>query len=203
MELPVQLPSVAMLRLLWLVHISKRQFSVEWPAQVDRADRRHPPRARERAVDARTATPTGRGKMRCEQIMKRAIECVTTMDTVQTAARRMRNDNIGFLPVSDDGRKVLGTITDRDIAMRVCADDRSASGTHIADVMTREVVSCRPTDDIFKAQQLMALHHKSRMLCIDESNQLVGVLSLSDIAQVRPDAGAQTLRDITRREAHL
>jgi CBS-domain-containing membrane protein len=135
--------------------------------------------------------------------MKRAIEHVTTMDTVQTAARRMRHDNIGFLPVSDDGKKVLGTITDRDIAMRVCADDRSASATHIADVMTREVVACRPSDDIFKAQQLMSLHHKSRMLCIDESGRLVGVISLSDIAQVRPDAGAQTLRDITSREAHL
>jgi CBS-domain-containing membrane protein len=141
--------------------------------------------------------------MRCEQIMKRAIECVSTMDTVQTAARRMRNENIGFLPVSDDGKKVLGTITDRDIAMRVCADDRSASGTHIADVMTCEIVACLPSDDIFKAQQLMSLHHKSRMLCIDESNRLVGVISLSDIAQVRPDAGAQTLRDITSREAHL
>jgi len=143
-----------------------------------------------------------RPSMRCEEIMKRTVECVTTKDTVQDAARKMRDDNIGFLPVCENGKKVLGTITDRDIAIRVCADDRSASSTRIGDVMTREVVGCRPSDDVARAEELMSKHRKSRMLCIDESGQVVGVISLSDIAQHQADGGAQTLREVTTREAH-
>jgi len=159
-------------------------------------------------VDSHAHAPSlsshdGRAPMRCDEIMKRTVECVTAKDTVQAAARKMRDDNIGFLPVCENGSKVIGTITDRDIAIRACADDRAASKTKIGDVMTREVVGCRPTDDISKAQELMSKHHKSRMLCIDESNKLVGVISLSDIAQHQADAGAKTLRDVTTREAHV
>jgi CBS domain-containing protein len=141
--------------------------------------------------------------MRCDEIMKSTVECVTANDSVQTAARKMRDDNIGFLPVCEDGSKVLGTITDRDIAIRACADDRPASKTTIGDVMTHEVVACSPSDDVSKAQELMSKHHKSRMLCIDDAGKLVGVISLSDIAQHEADAGAQTLREVTTREAHV
>ncbi len=141
--------------------------------------------------------------MRCDQIMKRNIECVAEDDAVQMAAQKMRDDNLGFLPVCENGSKVLGTITDRDIAIRVCAEDCSSSGTRVGDVMTREVVACLPSDDIAIAQGLMSRYHKSRMLCIDESGTLVGVISLSDIAQFEADAGAKTLRAITKREARV
>jgi CBS domain-containing protein len=133
--------------------------------------------------------------------MKSNVECITTKDTVQAAATKMRDDNIGFLPVCDDGKKVLGTVTDRDIAIRACASDRPASSTRISDVMTKEVVACKPSDDITRAQQLMSQHHKSRMLCVDDSGRLVGVISLSDIAQHLASTSGQTLRDISEREA--
>jgi CBS domain-containing protein len=139
--------------------------------------------------------------MRCEQIMKKNVECVTQQDNVQIAARKMRDQNVGFLPVCENGTKVVGTITDRDIALRACADDRQASTTRIADVMTRQVIACKPQDDITKAEQLMSEHHKSRMLCVDDSGKLVGVISLSDIAQHEAGAGGQTLRNVTTREA--
>ncbi len=140
--------------------------------------------------------------MRCEQIMKSTVECVTEQDNVQAAARKMRDQNVGFLPVCHDGKKVIGTITDRDIVVRACAEDRPASATRIGDVMTRQVVSCRPQDEVDKAEQLMSQHHKSRILCIDDSGKLAGVISLSDIAQHQADAGGQTLKNVTSREAH-
>jgi CBS domain-containing protein len=139
--------------------------------------------------------------MRCDQIMKKNVECLTAQDTVQAAARKMRDNNIGFLPVCENGKKVVGTLTDRDLAVRACADNRPASSTKVADVMTSEVIACRPSDDVTKAQQLMGQHHKSRMLCIDDGGRLVGVISLSDLAQHQADAGS-TLKDITTREAH-
>src|SRR5215204_2008792 len=79
--------------------------------------------------------------MRCKDIMKRQIECVSPAGTVEHAARRMRDQNIGFLPVCDESGQVVGTITDRDIAVRVVAE-RQPGTTPVEKVMTNEVVSC-------------------------------------------------------------
>ncbi|HZA13106.1 MAG TPA: CBS domain-containing protein, partial [Myxococcaceae bacterium] len=140
--------------------------------------------------------------MRCEEIMKTDVECVSPQDTAQAAAKRMRDENIGFLPVCDQSKKVQGTITDRDLTIRLLADGRPAT-TQVKDVMTREVVAIRPQDDLRKAEELMSKNHKSRIMCVDEGGRLVGVISLSDIAQ-REEAGraAQTLRNVSEREAH-
>jgi len=138
--------------------------------------------------------------MQCEEIMKRAVECVSPQDTVRTAAKRMRDENVGFLPVCDAGKQVLGTVTDRDLTIRVLADGR-ATTTAINDVLTREVIACRPEDDLRKAEELMSKHHKSRMMCIDGSGRLVGVISLSDIAQRSGTRASQTLRHVSEREA--
>ncbi len=139
--------------------------------------------------------------MRCEEIMKGDVECVEPTDPVQAAARRMRDANVGFLPVCDSSRKVLGAITDRDIALRMVAEGRPPT-TAVGEVMTREVVACRPGDDISRAEQLMGKHHKSRMICTDEEGRLVGVISLSDIAQVEEASRAsQTMKQVSEREA--
>jgi CBS domain-containing protein len=139
--------------------------------------------------------------MRCEEIMKRDVECVDATEPIQAAARRMRDANVGFLPVCDSTRKVLGAITDRDIALRVVAEGRPPT-TAVGDVMTREVIACRPGDDVTRAEQLMGTHHKSRMICTDEQSRLIGVISLSDIAQIEePSRASQTMKQVTEREA--
>ena len=139
--------------------------------------------------------------MRCEEIMKRDVQYVQPTDPVQAAARRMREANVGFLPVCDSSRKVLGAITDRDIALRIVADGRPPT-TAIGDVMTREVVACAPGDDVRRAEELMGKQHKSRMIVADEEWRLLGVISLSDIAQVEDASRAsQTMKQVTEREA--
>ncbi len=139
--------------------------------------------------------------MRCEEIMKRDVQSVQPTDPVQAAAQRMREANVGFLPVCDSSRKVLGAITDRDIALRIVADGRPPT-TAIGDVMTREVVACAPGDDVRRAEELMGKKHKSRMIVADEEWRLVGVISLSDIAQVEDASRAsQTMKQVTEREA--
>jgi CBS domain-containing protein len=137
----------------------------------------------------------------CREIMKREVECVSPQTTVQEAAKKMRAENIGFLPVCENGTKVVGTITDRDLAIRVLADGRPAT-QQVKEVLTREIVSCRPDDDVHKAEQLMSTKHKSRIMCIDEGGRLVGVISLSDIARVE-DASrvADTMKRVSEREA--
>jgi CBS domain-containing protein len=141
--------------------------------------------------------------MRCEEIMKRNVECLSPRNTIEDAALRMRDQNVGFLPVCDPSKKVLGTLTDRDIVVR-CIAARAPMSTLVETVMTREVVACRPQDDILRAEQLMAQHAKSRIMCIDEGGRLTGVISLSDIAQIEDGARAlETLRQISEREVRI
>ena len=138
--------------------------------------------------------------MLCKQIMKRDIACASLDDAAQVAAARMRTDNIGFLPVCDAEGRVIGTITDRDIAVRVVAEDRPAN-TRIEEVMTREVIACGPNDDVHRAEQLMGKYKKSRIICVDEAGHPVGVISLSDIAQHESsEQTARTMRRVTLRE---
>lgn len=138
--------------------------------------------------------------MLSEQIMKRDVECVSPVDTVEEAARRMRDEKVGFLPVCDQSKKVLGTITDRDLVIRVLASKKPPT-TPVDDVMTKEVVSCGPKDDLQRAMQLMAENQKSRIMCVDGDGRLVGVISLSDIAQEEPAGQAsEVLRQVSGRE---
>jgi CBS domain-containing protein len=138
--------------------------------------------------------------MRCQEIMKKNVECMSPQETVQAAARRMRDENVGFLPVCDSSKKALGAVTDRDLAIRVLADGKAAS-TRVEEVMTREVIACRPEDDLRKAEGLMTRNHKSRVMCVDREGFLVGVISLSDIAE-REEASraAKTMRGVSKRE---
>jgi CBS domain-containing protein len=136
--------------------------------------------------------------MLCEDIMKTDVESVSPIDTIEDAARKMRDENLGFLPVCDETRQVLGTITDRDIAIRGVAESLPGT-TPVEDVMTSEVVSCSPKDTVDTALQLMAENHKSRIMCLDDEGRLIGIISLSDIAQLVGDA-SETLRQVSDRE---
>jgi CBS domain-containing protein len=138
--------------------------------------------------------------MQCKEIMKTKVECLTPEETAQDAARKMRDMNVGFLPICDETGNVLGTVTDRDIVIRIVAEGLT-SDVPLDQAMTNEVVACRPDDDVEEAQELMAKHKKSRILCIDDDGKLMGVISLSDIAQKQDSAG-RTLRQVTQREAH-
>jgi CBS domain-containing protein/RNA polymerase-binding transcription factor DksA len=139
--------------------------------------------------------------MRCEEIMNQELEVVREQDSVQAAAQRMRDANIGFVPVCADSLRVVGTVTDRDLAVRVCAENRPADTTQVGEIMTRDVVTCRPSDDVRHAERLMGEHQKARIMVIDEAEVLVGVISLSDIAEREaPQQAARTLRDVSARE---
>jgi CBS domain-containing protein len=139
--------------------------------------------------------------MTCEEIMKRKVLTVNADDTIQKAAERMASANVGFLPVMDGSGRVRGTITDRDIAIRAVAKNRSPDCA-VSEVMSEELVSCRPEDDLATAEELMARRKKSRILVMDAGGTLVGVISLSDV--VARDSGrraAVTLKHVAGRES--
>jgi CBS domain-containing protein len=137
--------------------------------------------------------------MLCSEVMKLDPICLEISEPALLAARRMRDENIGFIPVCDSSGRIVGTVTDRDITVRLVANDLGAA-TPLAEVMTNEVVACRADDVLEDAERSMEQAHKSRIMCLDGDGRLVGVISLSDIAR-REDA-SHTLREIASREAY-
>ena len=138
----------------------------------------------------------------CADVMKREVQIVGENDTVQRAAELMTMGNVGFLPVCDAQRKVVGTVTDRDIVVRVIAKGRPSANTRVGEMMTRDVVACLPDDELTLAEQFMAQHQVSRILITDEQRTLQGVINLSDVAQREPTRRAtRTLRAVAAREA--
>ncbi len=137
--------------------------------------------------------------MLCQDIMRRPVECARREDTVQAVARRMRDQNIGFLPICDDRHRAIGVVTDRDLAVRLCADGASPVDTRIEEVMSTDIVRCRPRDELSAAEQLMASRHKSRILVTNTDGEPLGVISLSDVATRSADA-VHVLREVAARE---
>jgi CBS domain-containing protein len=141
--------------------------------------------------------------MRCEEVMTREVESLKSTDTVAEAARRMSELDVGFLPICRSDGAPLGTLTDRDIVLRVVAQHRAYT-TQVQDVMTPDVVSCRPDDDVTRAEQLMRLNQVSRILCMDDDGQIAGVISLADISQYEVDTEAgKLLAEVKGSEAHI
>ena len=139
--------------------------------------------------------------MKCEEIMKRELQTIDEGSSIQHAAEKMATANIGFLPVCDRNGQALGTITDRDITIRAVARGKAPGSTPVGDVMSREVVACRASDDLAVAEQRMVEHHTSRLLVTAEGGRLKGVISLSDLAQREPGRrAAVVLREVSSRE---
>lgn len=141
--------------------------------------------------------------MKCHEMMKKVVQCCRTDETVAEIALRMRDANIGFLPVIDGDGKAIGAVTDRDLVLRGVAAGRPSNTTTVADVMSHEVIACGEHDELRVAEELMSRHQKSRIMCIDADGRIVGVISLSDIAEVEFRGRAATLlRSVSQREVH-
>jgi CBS domain-containing protein len=139
---------------------------------------------------------------RCAEFMKTDPKFVRENDSLRLAAGIMSMANVGFLPVCDGERRVLGTLTDRDIVVRGVSLGWDPDQKTVGDVMSRNVVSCRPDDELTVVEQFMTYYQVSRLVITDERDVLLGVISLSDIAEREPaKRAARTLRAVSAREA--
>src|SRR4051794_16496638 len=99
--------------------------------------------------------------MQVKEIMKTDVKCATPQDTLESVAKLMADENIGFVPVCQDDKVVTGTVTDRDITVRGVAQGK-APNTPIKEVISGEtLVYCRADDDASEIQRLMEQHKKS------------------------------------------
>jgi CBS domain-containing protein len=129
-------------------------------------------------------------------IMTRSIATVQREETIQAAARRMREMDVGSLPVLD-GQAVVGMVTDRDITVRGVADGMIAQESRVADVMTAEVRCCRADDSIEQVMDQMGDAQVRRLPVLDANNEVVGVVTLGDLATRQSADTDETLREIS------
>ena len=119
--------------------------------------------------------------MKIAEVMTRDVELTSPDATLQQAAKTMAEDDLGFLPVGENDRMV-GMITDRDIAIRAVAKGRDPTTTKVREVMTDRVLYCFEDEDVDKAAESMSREQIRRLPIVDRRKRLVGVVSLGDIA---------------------
>ena len=106
--------------------------------------------------------------------------------TVADAAKLMRDEDAGLIPIVE-GQKLAGTITDRDIAIRVVAEGKDPQSSTVRDVMTTRLVTVDPDQDLDEALRLMAEHQVRRLPVVEEDGKLVGIVAQADIAKHTTD----------------
>ncbi|MFY9204903.1 MAG: CBS domain-containing protein [Yoonia sp.] len=128
----------------------------------------------------RDINTNGGTKMRINEAMHRHADWVTADTLISEVAQMMAKDDIGAIPVGKND-KLIGMITDRDIALRVVAEGRDAKKTTAEDVMTKGIIFCRTSETVEDAVHLMDQKKIRRLPVLDEDKRLVGMLSLGDI----------------------
>src|SRR6185436_15745644 len=120
---------------------------------------------------------------RVREPMTQAVRTATPSQTLAEAASLMRQEDVGALPVVDeqDGGRLVGMVTDRDIVVRAVAEGRDPHTVHVGDVASRDVVTVEADDDLDEAMTLMA-KHQVRRLPVVEDGRLVGVVAQADLA---------------------
>ncbi|MCR5880039.1 CBS domain-containing protein [Phenylobacterium sp. J367] len=126
--------------------------------------------------------------MNVSDVMTAQVATATPRTTIAEVARTMAKIETGAVPVTDDG-KVVGLITDRDIVLRVVAEQLGLD-TPVAEVMTEGVETCRESDNVADAVAKMGSKQIRRLIVLDERGDLAGILSLGDVAQ---DYGAKAV----------
>jgi CBS domain-containing protein len=126
--------------------------------------------------------------------MGQSIKDVMTSDpctihadkSVAYAAKMMRDEDVGLAPIVEDD-KLIGMLTDRDIAIRVVAEGRSPDQVTVGEVATKQVVTIDPQQDLAEALRIMAKHQVRRLPVVKEDGRLVGVVAQADVARKGDD----------------
>ncbi|HYK74679.1 MAG TPA: CBS domain-containing protein [Pseudoneobacillus sp.] len=130
------------------------------------------------------------------EIMTDDVECCTLLDNVFEVATKMKEWNVGAIPIVD-GENLVGMITDRDIVVRGVAEKHPGS-TKVEDIMSEELITVTPDTSTREAAQLMA-KHQVRRLPVVEGEKLVGIVALGDFAvrDLTDDQAKKALTEIS------
>ena len=120
--------------------------------------------------------------MRVNEVMTKGAECTRPDATLREAAARMKDLDVGSLPVCGDNDRLVGMITDRDVTVRSTAAGADPDTARVKDVMTPEIVYCFEDQDVAEAARLMKEKQIRRLVVLNRDKRLVGIVSLGDLA---------------------
>jgi CBS domain-containing protein len=141
-------------------------------------------------------------KATCSEIMTKDPVCCFPTDDVQKAADLMKQHDIGPLPVVEDDtvKKLIGIVTDRDLVVNVLAEKLNPSKTRIAEVMTRDPISCHENDSLYEALDKMSSYQVRRIPVVDDNNCIIGIIAQADIATrvENPEVAGEVVKEVSQ-----
>jgi len=124
--------------------------------------------------------------MLLRDVMTTSVEVIAPDATLQAAAQKMKDWDVGMMPVCD-GARLVGMLTDRDITIRATAAGRDSKTTPVREIMTMEVTYCFEDQDVEDAARLMEDKQIRRLVVLNRDKKLVGIVSLGDVATFTGD----------------
>jgi CBS domain-containing protein len=122
-----------------------------------------------------------------EELMTSNPCSIDSDKSVAYAAKMMRDEDVGLAPIVD-GKRLVGTVTDRDITIRVVAEGKDPESTRVTEIASTELVTVDPQQDLDEALRLMAKHQVRRLPVVEEDGRLVGIVAQADVARSADDA---------------
>ena len=142
---------------------------------------------------------------KCNEVMTKKPVCCLPNDLVTKAAELMKSGHIGSIPVieNEQTKKLVGILTDRDLALNVVADGLDVKSTKVESVMTHKVVTCGPEDNLQKAVDAMSKHQLRRIPVVDSDNMILGIIAQADVAMHfdHPKKTAEMVKEISQSNA--
>jgi CBS domain-containing protein len=120
--------------------------------------------------------------MKVKELMTTDVKHCGPDTNLAAAAKIMWEGDCGALPVTDESRRVIGVITDRDICIAAATRPRTEGEIPVRDVISKALYSCSPGDDVRAALDTMRAHKVRRLPVVDEKGRLTGIVSIHDIA---------------------
>ena len=142
---------------------------------------------------------------KCNEVMTKDPVCCLPVDLVTKVAELMKSEHVGSIPVVDNEqtKKLVGIVTDRDLALKIVADKLDAKSTKVEMVMTRKLVTCHAEDDLQKAVDAMSEKQLRRIPIVDADNKILGIIAQADVMMHfdHPKKAAEMVKEISRTNA--
>ena len=132
--------------------------------------------------------------MKVKDCMCNEVWAAKPETTIYDIAKLMQTNQIGCVPICDSNNSLVGIITDRDIVLRGVTCDKDIKTTPISEIMTTNICSCTPEDDVFDAECKMS-QNQIRRIPVIENDKIVGILTLGDLAHWDKKIGKQEVCD--------
>jgi CBS domain-containing protein len=139
---------------------------------------------------------------KCSDIMTKELVYSSPGDKVADVAHLMKTEDIGPVLIVNDsnGKRLVGIVTDRDLALKVVGEGLDPTTTNVEDVMTSNVITCHADDNVENAMQAMAQYQLRRIPVVDDKGMLVGIISQADVATRvnEPEKTGEVVKEISK-----